>query len=440
MTDIFTLCEEGKVEEVEDLVKGHPICINDYNKHGVTPLGLAVQKKHVNLVKRLLAWEADPNARATEEAGTYKGYTPMHFASKNDDVCCLQLLFERGASPKLQGKDGWSPLHTAAFAGALESIKWLISKKVDLNVANEHKITPLIQVVSQGKLEASRLLINAGAKTTLKDITGDTIFHHAMHFSMYKLFEGSYTLPDIQIDAAVFLALHGVDPELLNRDGQKATHYVEKEFGSNNFVMALKLIHMNHASLLKGEGDITERWNYLTLCAIKNRQVFENLGVPAQQAKDLIDLLFAFENERKTKKDPSKNKRVPKKRVTPLPDKKAAPSAATPPPPTREEETDNAVTPETPSIPSPVVTPVEKNVTPVLPVPQLPVVTQQVVPTTIEHRVETKVEKIVEVKWQHPSVLPPPVIDLRWAYHNRVAILCCIISFLLGSALTPVRC
>eukprot|EP01063_Lacrimia_lanifica_P018171 TRINITY_DN25115_c0_g1_i1.p1 TRINITY_DN25115_c0_g1~~TRINITY_DN25115_c0_g1_i1.p1 ORF type:complete len:497 (+),score=219.91 TRINITY_DN25115_c0_g1_i1:55-1545(+) len=493
MADIFQLCEDGSVEKVEELLAKSPLTINDYNKQGVTPMTIAIQNKNHNLVKRLLKYDADPNARSTSGAGTYQGYTPMHFAAKADDDVLLQMLFERGGSPKLQGKDGWTPLHVACFSNCKDAVKWLLEKKVDVNVKNDQGTPALVTCVAKGTTHTMRMILkNTSSKPKLdfKDSLGDTLMHHALHTSMHRLFEGSYTLPDIQIDVACMLALAGVDPEAPGAEGMVATHYVKKTFGSDNFTQLLKLLHMNREHIMKSEGTVTEYWNYMTLLAVKQRQVWENMGVHGQQAKAIVDIIHTVEEERKKRNEPKKNENARKPRTAPLQKVgdessseesdddddgvvvKAPAAAAQPKPPAKVPEkkaAEAAPAPEkkpTPAPPAAKPTPAAKPAAPVkpaAPAPSPPAAAATPAPAparqpvvyaapsaapyyppppvapSVEKRVETTVEKVVEVKWQHPSDLPPPALNWAWAYHNRTAILCCIISFLLGNSFAIMR-
>ena len=455
MPTLFDYCLDGDVEGVEKCLDQSPISVNDYNKSGATPLGVAVEKQDVNLIKRLLKFEADPNARNTSAAGTYQGYTPMHIAAKCcSDAIVFDLLFENGGSPKLQGKDGWAPLHCACFANNIPAIQWLLEKKVDPNVVNEHKISPILSVINHCRPEAVRLLIKYGAKLDVKDINGDTIFHHALHCQMHKLFEDSYTIPEIQIDASVMIAMYGCNPEVPNRDGLLATHYVKKDFGGETFTTVLKLIYMNGKKLLENEKKITEAtWNYMTLLAVKNWHIYRDMGIDPQQAKDLVDNVHKFENERKKLKESRETKKraySPKKRKTPIKEESSS-----------EEESDNSDD-EVVNVPTPPPQqspeskknkPIDNNNKTVVSSDQQPVVTQpQIVytqssptviqqPTVVESKnTEIIREKIIEVKWQHPSDLPPPRLDLAWAYHNRVSILCCVIFYLAGVVTASKAC
>lgn len=328
---LFELCKKGDCEAVERAIGRDPKAVNDYNDDGLTPIHIAAQGKNLNLIRRLLPLGADPSARCTQAASSMRGYTAMHLAAKAGDIDTMQFLFDAGGSVKQQGSDGWTPLHCAAFSGKVDAIRWLLDRKADPNVLNEHSISPLAFCANHGRLEGVRMLIKAGSNMDSTDANGDTVFHHAMHVQMFKLFEEDYKFPEAQIDIACVLAICGADLDVKNKSGWLPTHWVEEAFGGLEFARVLRLLGMNSVYLQGAEGNLTTNWNFMTLLSIKNRKVYENIGVDPQQAKDLVDSLHAFETERmKKKKDDENNPQGPcpfipankrkknKKNMTPL--------------------------------------------------------------------------------------------------------------------------
>ena len=194
-SDLFTLIDDGDADGVEAMLEKSKFKVNDINKAGYPPLAHAVQQRQHNIVSRLLAAGADPNGKTSSSAGTYQGYTPMHFAAKIDDTDLMQKLFEQGASPKLQGKDGWAPLHIACFNKSPYAIKWLVEKKADLNAMNEHRVTPILSLINHGKMDSLRYLIAAGATLEAKDVSGDTVMHHGMSPQLFVLLYDPNTHP-----------------------------------------------------------------------------------------------------------------------------------------------------------------------------------------------------------------------------------------------------
>eukprot|EP00756_Hemistasia_phaeocysticola_P041960 Hpha_TRINITY_DN16943_c3_g8::TRINITY_DN16943_c3_g8_i2::g.51730::m.51730 len=303
---IFGCSRRGECDAVVAFLKKDPGMANDFSPEGFTPLHLAAEHKHVNLVRRLVALGSDVNVRATANGSSSRGYTPAHLAARNGDIDVLTILVEHGANLKKSGHDGWTAMHCACFAGKHDCIKWMLEKKADFDSRNEHGITPVCFAANHGRPEAVRNLIKAGANLNNIDNQGDSLMHHAMHVQMFKIFEKDYHFPEIQIDVATLLAIAGAPLHHKNKDGFEPMHFCEDAFGGREFIRFITLLHMNAEKIRKAEGDIASQWNFMTILSIKNRKVWEGADIDPQQAADIIDSVHKFEAERKRKSEKPK--------------------------------------------------------------------------------------------------------------------------------------
>jgi len=100
---------------------------------------------------------------------------------KNDEAGVQQLL-ALGKDPE-EKHEGWSPLMKAAEEGAAEVMRMLLAKNVDLEVSNKKGRTALSFAAAPSNngpevrptpVATLRLLLESGAKTQHKDVTGVT--------------------------------------------------------------------------------------------------------------------------------------------------------------------------------------------------------------------------------------------------------------------------
>jgi|TARA_B100000768_G_scaffold115488_1_gene106910 ankyrin repeat protein len=87
---------------------------------------------------------------------------------------------------KETNKNGWTPLHQAAFSGELAMLNTLVEKGLDVNAVCKDGDTPVHYAACQGEKECVEALAAAGADLTIKDNDGETPYKVA-HKSVKKL-------------------------------------------------------------------------------------------------------------------------------------------------------------------------------------------------------------------------------------------------------------
>lgn len=82
-------------------------------------------------------------------------------------------------------KNGWTPLHQAAYSGELQMLKTLIAKGAELDATDHDGDTAVHYAAVQGELDCVKALAAAGCALETKDNDGETPMHVA-HKSVKK--------------------------------------------------------------------------------------------------------------------------------------------------------------------------------------------------------------------------------------------------------------
>jgi hypothetical protein len=106
----------GKLTELRQLVSQNHDLIHQTGKKNETPLYMAVYNRHINVVKYLLALNANVNACSIN------GTTPLAIAIKNEDFDIIKLLIENQANPFARHSNGTTIRNLVS--GANPSIKY----------------------------------------------------------------------------------------------------------------------------------------------------------------------------------------------------------------------------------------------------------------------------------------------------------------------------
>ena len=96
------------------------------------------------------------------------GNTPLHVAAEASKGAAVMALLEAGAGVDKENGEGFTPLHHAAYYGLPEIVEMVLVPGTDLDVqSKEHASTPLIFAALYRHLEATSILLNAGAKVSI---------------------------------------------------------------------------------------------------------------------------------------------------------------------------------------------------------------------------------------------------------------------------------
>ncbi|HEY8360270.1 MAG TPA: ankyrin repeat domain-containing protein [Ramlibacter sp.] len=134
---LFTAVRDGALKAAEVLVAWPATKVEWRNAKDESPLMMAALRGHTELVRKLIARDADVN------------------------------------------KPGWAPLHYAATGGHLEIMALLLEHHAFIDAQSPNKTTPLMMAAHYGSPAAVKLLLDAGADTSMRNELGLTAIDFA---------------------------------------------------------------------------------------------------------------------------------------------------------------------------------------------------------------------------------------------------------------------
>jgi ankyrin repeat protein len=149
------------------------------DRHGQTPLRLALLSNQTKVVELLLARNVDPNAPLDNSPFPAM---PLEYALEYGSLRAASILIAAGANVDAKGPRGRTALHFAVVGRHLDVLQLLIEKGADLNVRDAEGASPLDDAVWRGSLDAVAILLAHGARLNESDTqTGATPINEAAY-------------------------------------------------------------------------------------------------------------------------------------------------------------------------------------------------------------------------------------------------------------------
>jgi len=184
------------------------------DKNDMTPLHWMVTHGAQSLISEAISKGADVNAI------NYAFQTPLWFAVTKMQPMVAQTLIDAGADVGYLDDQKRSMLHLAMqYGGGLEDSTTSVAllqlllkaRKLDVNVTDREKRTPLHWAAGKNALDSVTLLLESGADVNAKDWGGHTPMHWAC--------------PMDAVDSARALAKAGAKIDLVDRDKRTPLHW-----------------------------------------------------------------------------------------------------------------------------------------------------------------------------------------------------------------------
>ena len=198
LSDLFSNKGDSEYPEVANILIDAGLDVNTVGENGRTPLMTAAGSGNISIVKRLL------NKGAKVNAQNGWGYTPLmsliyslttEVSPEDKDIA--ELLLKSGADPNLVTRSEFSYDKTARALAVcrirtppdknLESvsdqiIELLLSYKAISNITSKYGESLLIWAVKLGRVEATKMLLKAGADIYATGDFGRTVLATAVHY------------------------------------------------------------------------------------------------------------------------------------------------------------------------------------------------------------------------------------------------------------------
>ena len=192
----------------------------------------AVQSSALDVLVFLLDISSESVNKPDSDGGTI-----IHMAAKMNSLGVLTALLEAKSklSINLPGKLKRSPLHSAAKAGQVQNMRYLIQKGAEVDNADDDKQTPLHMAAMYGRVKAVTVLLEAKADLDLQDSEKRTPLYLAAYNGYVDTVEillndnadvklvsdGGWSPLHIAADSMEItkkLIVHGADVNLRNKD------------------------------------------------------------------------------------------------------------------------------------------------------------------------------------------------------------------------------
>lgn len=124
--------------------------------------------------------EAVPNAIKLRDG---QGRALLHLAAQKKDPAWIDLLLKKGADPRAEDLNGYTPLHYAAMFSKPAHMELLLSKHTSLlNKKSDGGSTPLVVAIQHDNVEAVAWLLSKKADAFTRQVDGYTPLHNALHY------------------------------------------------------------------------------------------------------------------------------------------------------------------------------------------------------------------------------------------------------------------
>jgi len=163
-----------------DVNRGGVIPDGGYTRKNVTPLMLAAENGHVEIVRCLLAAGATVDVQEQTNEPRQSGRTALACACRNNSLETALRLLEAGADPNHRLSHGQTILDEACDGGGVELLKLLLKFGANPNGScGKNDNFALNRAIAGRRFDVAALLLESGADINCSDDSGETALFKA---------------------------------------------------------------------------------------------------------------------------------------------------------------------------------------------------------------------------------------------------------------------
>ncbi|CAM2862814.1 ankyrin repeat domain-containing protein [Legionella worsleiensis] len=182
ISPLYLAAENGHLELVNlFLQKGAEP--NWVSRTGYTPLHIAARKGFLAIVNRLIDASANINQIIPEGQ-----LTPLYLAAEKGYVDVVDRLLREGADMQLTNNADFNPVHIAVINGHLAVLERLLQENVNINKPGDQGYTPLHCAVHSGDLNVVKCIVQNGANLNVFDDEDRCPLYLAAHLQLLDIF------------------------------------------------------------------------------------------------------------------------------------------------------------------------------------------------------------------------------------------------------------
>lgn len=160
VSPLYIACQEGHADIVQHFLINRAN-INIRTKNGTSPLTIACHEGHYRIVDTLLRNEADIQSSMED------GSNPLFIACQQGHADIVNLLLQKEADANRCLKDGTSPLFIACQEGHDTIVQMLLNKNADTNLCKTNGESPLYVACQKGYEKIVNDLLASGAEVNM---------------------------------------------------------------------------------------------------------------------------------------------------------------------------------------------------------------------------------------------------------------------------------